>query len=259
MDHMVQLSPTPSGSGPTSNRGSGPASGLGPRGPVAALERRRLEAAPLITWYRGRDRVELSGRTVGSWVAKTVHLLTEEGIAPGNRVGLPLLARHPLHWVSLTWLLSCWWAGVVPVVGRGPSDAPTDLDVSGPDPSGSDPRVPLVQCSLAPLGGACRNPAPGAIDFSDALAMPDEMPAPACARPTTARMEGTASLSEADLAAVLPIDRRMLVATAPPPMDLALLLTGCLTGSGSLILVDEMLDGSTPAALADQEGAEIAS
>ncbi|QCV94563.1 hypothetical protein [Acidipropionibacterium acidipropionici] len=79
---MVQLSPTPSGSGPTSNRGSGPASGLGPRGPLAALERRRLEAAPLITWYRGRDRVELSGRTVGSWVAKTVHLLTEEGIAP---------------------------------------------------------------------------------------------------------------------------------------------------------------------------------
>lgn len=199
--------------------------------------------------------MELSGRTAGSWVAKTVHLMTEEGIAPGDRVGLPLLARHRLHWAGLTWLLSCWWAGVVPVVRQTACEPLTDLDVSGPDAAGSDPRVPLVQCSLAPLGGPCHNPAPGAIDFSDALAMPDEMPGPAAALATTPRMAGMASLDESDLASARPIDDRLLVAGAPEPGDLALLLAGCLSGSGSLILVEELPADVTLEELAGQEGA----
>lgn len=250
---MVQLSSTPSHSVPVPRRAGVPATG-----PVAGLELRRQDASPLLTWYRGPDRVELSGRTVGGWVAKTVHLMAEEGIVPGDRVGLPLLAHHRLHWVSLTWLLACWWAGAVPVVRERAAEPPTDLEVSGPDPAGSDPRVPLVQCSLNPLGGPCRNPAPGAIDFSDALAMPDEMPAPAPADPARPGMEGMASLTGAGLDAAARIDRRLLIAGSPEPDELALLLAGCLAGSGSLILVEEMPSGSTGQQLAEQEGAEIA-
>ena len=50
---------------------------------------------PLLTWYDDHrdERVELSYRTFGNWVAKTANLLVDEyGAEPGDRVGV--LADH---------------------------------------------------------------------------------------------------------------------------------------------------------------------
>lgn len=66
---------------------------------------------PLITWYHGAlgQRVELSVRTFGNWVAKTANLLIEElGLEPGDRVAMLL----PSHWQAPVALAACWRAGV---------------------------------------------------------------------------------------------------------------------------------------------------
>jgi uncharacterized protein (TIGR03089 family) len=75
---------------------------------------------PFCTWYDDRrdERVELSYKTFGNWVAKTANLLVDElGAGPGDRVGV--LASH---WQVPALLAACWRAGVG-VVALDP-DAP---------------------------------------------------------------------------------------------------------------------------------------
>lgn len=84
---------------------------------------------PLLTWY-GADgeRVDLSARVLGTWVAKTVDLLVEEADAgPGTRVALDL----PVHWRTLVWALATWTAGSEVLLLRTPSP-------SGRPPSSAD-------------------------------------------------------------------------------------------------------------------------
>jgi uncharacterized protein (TIGR03089 family) len=79
---------------------------------------------PFCTWYDDQrdERVELSYKTFGNWVAKTANLLVDElGAGPGDRVGV--LATH---WQTPIVLAACWRAGVG-VVAAGPGD----LDLSG--------------------------------------------------------------------------------------------------------------------------------
>ncbi len=74
---------------------------------------------PLVTWYDGAlgQRVELSVRTFGNWVAKTANLLVDElGLEAGDRVAVLL----PSHWQGPVVLAACWRAGVSAVpVGPG--------------------------------------------------------------------------------------------------------------------------------------------
>ncbi|HZD72980.1 MAG TPA: TIGR03089 family protein, partial [Actinomycetota bacterium] len=66
---------------------------------------------PLVTWYHAAlgQRVELSLRTFGNWVAKTANLLVDElGLEPGDRAGVLL----PSHWLGPVVLAACWRAGV---------------------------------------------------------------------------------------------------------------------------------------------------
>src|SRR5215212_5833418 len=74
---------------------------------------------PFVTWYDDHrdERIELSYRTFGNWVAKTANLLVDElGAGPGDRAGV--LADH---WQVPVLVAACWRAGVC-VVG---------LDASG--------------------------------------------------------------------------------------------------------------------------------
>ncbi len=79
---------------------------------------------PRLTWYGPQgERVELSGKVLDNWVAKTANLLVEElDAGPGSRVVLDL----PVHWRTAVWLLACWSAGctavVVPADGAGGTD-----------------------------------------------------------------------------------------------------------------------------------------
>ena len=78
---------------------------------------------PFITWYDDHrdERVELSYKTFGNWVAKTANLLVDElGTEPGDRVGAVLAD----HWQAPIVLAACWRAGVSIVV----------LDPDQPDP-----------------------------------------------------------------------------------------------------------------------------
>lgn len=73
--------------------------------------------SPRLTWYGPEsERVELSGRVLDNWVAKTGNLLQDELDAePGMRLSLDL----PAHWKSLIWALAAWQLGMEIVVNRG--------------------------------------------------------------------------------------------------------------------------------------------
>ncbi|HEU4900932.1 MAG TPA: TIGR03089 family protein [Actinomycetota bacterium] len=79
---------------------------------------------PFCTWYDDHrdERVELSYRTFGNWVAKTANLLVDElGAEPGDQVGV--LADH---WQVPVLLAACWRAGlgVVSLDRSGGQQAP---------------------------------------------------------------------------------------------------------------------------------------
>jgi uncharacterized protein (TIGR03089 family) len=81
---------------------------------------------PFLTWYDDRrgERVELSYRTFGNWVAKTANLLVDElGAEPGDRVGVVLVD----HWQTPIVLAACWRAGArVVVLDPASPERPTD-------------------------------------------------------------------------------------------------------------------------------------
>lgn len=92
---------------------------------------------PRITWYApGGERVELSGRVVENWVAKTTNLLVEELDAePGVRI----LIDMPAHWKQIVWALSAWRAGATVVLADDLNEGAFD---SGADePSAAMPDV----------------------------------------------------------------------------------------------------------------------
>jgi acyl-CoA synthetase (AMP-forming)/AMP-acid ligase II len=76
---------------------------------LLARELRRDGARPFLTWYddEGGARVELSVATTANWAAKIANHLSEEGIEPGDRVGV---GRRP-HWITAVVLLGAWTAG----------------------------------------------------------------------------------------------------------------------------------------------------
>jgi uncharacterized protein (TIGR03089 family) len=87
----------------------------------AAVEHQigRYDDKPFLTWYDDRrgERVELSYKTFGNWLAKTANLLVDElGAGPGDRVGV--LADH---WQVPVLLAACWRAGLG-VVALDPGD-----------------------------------------------------------------------------------------------------------------------------------------
>jgi len=121
---------------------------------------------PFITWYDDHrdERIELSYRTFGNWVAKTANLLVDElGAGPGDRVGV--LADH---WQVPVLVAACWRAGVC-VVGldasggrQAPARTPPELvavfvheerldDIAVPA------NVPVLALAADPLGRAGRD------------------------------------------------------------------------------------------------------
>ncbi|WP_210115809.1 TIGR03089 family protein [Acidipropionibacterium timonense] len=203
-----------------------------------AMRSRSADPRPLLTWVHGPDRVELSGTTTMTWVAKTVQLLADEGVVAPARIGLPVLGDRPGHWVGAVWLLSCWWAGWTPVLATDARVDPGTLDVvvTGPDDAAgrAAPTALFVQCSLDALGRPCAHPAPGALDHADCLAMPDALPP---AGPTGEPWWAPGAVGPSPIADRVLLDR-------PAPAVVAGTLAGCLLGGGSLVLLDGPADGS---------------
>jgi uncharacterized protein (TIGR03089 family) len=126
-------------------------------------------ARPLVTFYddASGERVELSGKTFGNWVAKTANLLVDGLDAePGDRVALAL----PPHWQTAAWLFACWSAGLVaePVWPDPPgSEIEADIVVAAGEllPMRTDARE-VVGLSLHALGAPLPDCPPGVVDYA---------------------------------------------------------------------------------------------
>jgi uncharacterized protein (TIGR03089 family) len=153
---------------------------------------------PLLTWYHRAlgQRVELSLRTFGNWVAKTANLLVEElGLGAGDRVATLL----PSHWQGPVVLAGCWRAGVSVVPAGG-------------CPAGSRPAVggKAVAAALAEAGcAAC---------FVHEELLPEVLPRfRGAALPLLAITADPLGRGAVDLGAALPFTR--LAASMPDHFD----------------------------------------
>lgn len=80
--------------------------------------------SPRLIWYGpDSERVELSGRVLDNWVAKTSNLLVDELDA---EAGTTVLLDLPPHWRSLSWALAGWQIGAqlrIPAASYGAGGA----------------------------------------------------------------------------------------------------------------------------------------
>jgi uncharacterized protein (TIGR03089 family) len=87
--------------------------------------------SPRLTWYGpDSERVELSGRVLDNWVAKTSNLLQDElDAGPGSRIRLDM----PPHWKSIILALAAWQLGMTTILDDGEADL---LATGEPEASG---------------------------------------------------------------------------------------------------------------------------
>jgi uncharacterized protein (TIGR03089 family) len=111
---------------------------MAPTAPVTVADllhrlRSGNSAAPRLTWYGpAGERIELSGRVLDNWAAKTSNLLVEELEAEtGTRIRLDL----PAHWKSAVIALAAWQAGAVLVDGE--ADLVFSAGANGTPPIGA--------------------------------------------------------------------------------------------------------------------------
>jgi uncharacterized protein (TIGR03089 family) len=96
---------------------------------------------PLLTYYddASGERVELSGVTLGNWVAKTANLLVD-GV--GTLPGEVALVRLPPHWQTAAVLLGCWSAGLIVTGVPLPSGVSVAFTRPAPEILGRDDALP---------------------------------------------------------------------------------------------------------------------
>jgi uncharacterized protein (TIGR03089 family) len=116
---------------------------------------------PLVTFYDDAtgERVELSRVTYANWVAKAASLLVDEhDLTRGDTLRLDL----PPHWLGPVFLGAAWTAGLV----VSDTDEPSAV-VCGPDSvrrwAGRASDIPVLACSLLPLGVRFADPLPAGV------------------------------------------------------------------------------------------------
>ncbi len=201
---------------------------------------------PLITFYDlgTGERVELSGVTLGNWVAKATNYLTEElQIDPGARVRIGL----PPHWLRPVWVLAAWTAGAVI------ADDEAEIAVVGPELDADEPV--RLAASLRPLGGRFAEPPEGFTDIAAVVpAQPDllltiDSPDPS---DIAVDLDGTPR-SHTEVLQTAPDGRRLLVDAPTLAEEIDALVAAC-RGAGSLVITVGGGDEDR-ARIADQENA----
>lgn len=183
---------------------------------------------PLITFYdlATGERVELSGITLGNWVAKATNYLTEElEVEAGARLRLGL----PAHWLRPVWALAAWTAGAVV------TDRPADIAVVGPDLDADEPI--RLAASLRPLGARFADRPEGFTDIAEVVPpQPDllltiDSPGP---EDLAIDLDGV-ERSHAEALTVAADDRRLLLSEPTLAEEIDALVAACL-GGGSLVI-----------------------
>lgn len=205
-----------------------------------AFEKRLRDAAaePLLTWYdvSSGARVELSARTFGNWIDKTVYLLADEvDLQPGDTVAIPLLEDRPQHWMTLVLVATCWHLGATVTIE--PDAATTALVIGGPTIEADPDQIPTWAVSLHPLGMGLSDVAPGVLDWAgEVRGYPDAHQPPVPVTDELAWSDPPVRFDQ--LHADHAESRRVLVrATDPWTTVRAALVTPVLTG-GSAVLVE---------------------
>lgn len=186
-------------------------------------------ARPRITWYddASGERVELSGATLQTWVAKTAHFLAGElGAAAGSRVSVDL----PQHWTAAVWWLAVDAVEAQLLASAEDAAGPPDVAVVGPDRLSAPPEAgELVAVSLRPMGAPFVDALPPLVhDFAvEVRSQPDHFPFPT-GRDTR---DGRAAVELAGRWRLHPSDRVLVVGGAldhpqPVPDLLAPLAAG---------------------------------
>ncbi len=133
-----------------------------PNTPAELLNAFRTQnpTSPRLSWYGpDSERVELSGRVLENWIAKTANYLVDElDAAPGTLITLDL----PLHWRSMVWLMAAWAVGATVITVSSPEsttpDAFSQADiVATTDPAAANERIAAAK--PAPLVVAVALPA----------------------------------------------------------------------------------------------------
>jgi uncharacterized protein (TIGR03089 family) len=221
-----------------------------------ATELRREPGRPFLTWYDEHtgERVELSVATYANWVAKTASLLVEEHDLERGDV---LLVDLPTHWLGPVFLGAAWTVGLP--VAFASSDAVPSAVVCGPAGlpgwAGRAGDVPVLACSLLPLGVRFAEPLPpgvhdvgievwGQPDSFAAYDPPDEDDLALVDGPMT-QGELLGSSTAAGSPGTATDGGRLLSTTNPASPPGVAALAQPLATSGSLVLVT----GAAPARL----------
>ncbi|WP_144791528.1 TIGR03089 family protein [Kocuria palustris] len=193
------------------------------------LSRLAERPTPAVVWY-GADggRVELSGRVLENWIAKTANLLVDDlGMMPGDR----LVLDPAVHWRTLVLAAATWRIGAVlalpgaATTGQAQVTAVLDRTGAGPEarprPEGSaeaagieaDDRLVLAYPGLALRLPEAEAASDGDIDYcAEIRAHGDHWPGAVRPRPADAALEDAAGALDfaglqeaaADRAAELP-------------------------------------------------------
>lgn len=95
---------------------------------ILSTLRTRQATSPALTWYGpDAERIELSGKVLDNWVAKTSNLLVDELDA---EPGIRLLLDLPVHWKTLVWALAAWQTGCTVILGNNPSNSAAAPDIT---------------------------------------------------------------------------------------------------------------------------------
>jgi uncharacterized protein (TIGR03089 family) len=128
---------------------------------VAALLAAVEPTRPVLTWYDDGtgERTELSGATLGNWVAKTANLLVDGvGAQPGDRAVILL----PPHWQTAAVLLGAWSAGLVVATEPGPGE----VGFATPSHAGDLSQSDRYLVGLHPLGLPLPSVPDGYLDYA---------------------------------------------------------------------------------------------
>ncbi|WP_208006895.1 TIGR03089 family protein [Aeromicrobium phragmitis] len=205
-----------------------------------------LTPQPLVTFYdlATGERVELSGITLGNWVAKTTNFLTEDlEVDPGTRLRIGV----PPHWLRPVWLVAAWTARCVV------ADEDADVGLSGPDLHADEPI--RLAASLRPLGGRFAEAPTGFTDIGAVVPpQPDVLLSVDPPEPDDLALDlaGTRS-THAELRGTAPSAERLLVTELDLATEARLLVAACLGGGSLVIAVNGSQDDLSR--LAEQEHA----
>ncbi len=202
---------------------------------------------PLVTFYDlgSGERVELSVTTYANWVAKSASLLVEEhGLDAGDRLRVDL----PPHWLTTVFWGAAWSAGLVVTDTSDPAEL--EAVVCGPQTLAAWARVagevPVLACSLRPLGGRFDEPLPPEVhDVGvEVWGQPDAFAAPESPGDSWAAVQAGEALSTqgelweaAATGSLLDDGGRLLVGAGPGDLLAPAHLAEPLARGGSVVVV----------------------